>query len=78
MGCIICNILELFAKMEDREFEKIVNRKRYKYLNSEKEIEEYKEALKNEICNDIAINHPEMVERINQIYAKLKKEKQNA
>ena len=78
MGCIICNILELFAKMEDREFEKIVNRKRYKYLNFKKEIEEYKEDLKNEICNDIAVNHPKMVEKINQIYAKLKKEKQNA
>ena len=75
MGCIICNILELFAKMKDREFEKIVNRKRYKYLNSEKEIEKYKEDLKNEICNDIAVNHPEMVERINQIYKKHSKEK---
>ncbi|RLG09682.1 hypothetical protein DRN73_09490 [Candidatus Pacearchaeota archaeon] len=70
MGCIICNILELFAKMKDKEFEKIINRKKYKHLNSEKEIEKYKEALKNEICNDIAINHPEMVKRINQIYKK--------
>ena len=64
--------------MKNREFEKIINRKRYYCLNTQKEIEEYKEDLKNEICNDIAVNHPEMVEKINQIYKKLKKEKQSA
>lgn len=51
MGCVICNI---FAGC-------------FPPLGKYADDEQYLKELKEEMCNDIAIGHPEMVARINEI-----------
>ena len=62
MGCIICNLLEIWSRELDyEECIKCVN------VEGTDEIEGLRAELVNEICNDIATQHPEMVKRINEI-----------
>lgn len=62
MGCIICNILEIEGRKPD--YEKCIAC--VDVDNTERDEQLVKEIIE-EMCNDIAINHPEMVKRIHEI-----------
>lgn len=62
MGCIICNILEIEGRKPD--YEKCIAC--VDVDNTERDEQLVKEIIE-EMCNDIAINHPEMVKRIHVI-----------
>lgn len=63
MGCIICNILEISGRYMSYEKCKECARVEETELDMQLVAEE-----KEEMCNDIAINHPEMVKRILEIF----------
>lgn len=67
MGCIICNILEIEGRSPD--YEKC---KACVDVDDTAVDLELVGAIKEEICNDIAVNHPEMAKRIREIHEKAK------
>lgn len=59
MGCIICNLLEIWGRQLDYEKCKVCAGVETTELD-----EQIVAELKEEICNDIAICHSDMVNRI--------------
>jgi hypothetical protein len=62
MGCIICNLFEIWGR--NPSYEKC---KKCVDVENTGRNEKLVVELAEELCNDIAVNHPEMVARIMEI-----------